>query len=92
MQEQQYSTRLSRHLSGLTSHRVLEIEDNKIIVQRAANNHQKIKFPVSDIASWKIGDFVDLFVIPTGDMSYQARYIGKTPERFVDPSKDVIHY
>ena len=88
----EFDTKLTRHFSGITSHKVLKVENDKIIIRRTINSDKLIDFPISDPGEWREGQFVDMLIIPTGDNSFRAHFKGKTPERFIDRDKDVITY
>lgn len=87
-----YDTKLTRHFSGITSHKVLKVENDKITIRRSANSDKLIDFPISDPGEWKVGDFADFFIIATGSHSYRCDFRGRTPEKFIDRDKDVITY
>ena len=87
-----YDTKLMRYQAGLTSHKILNIEGNALIFKRWNNKDTRIKILVSDPTQWQEGDFVDIFICPTGKTGYRIDFIGRTPENFVNRDLDVITY
>lgn len=82
-------TRDDRRCNGVTSHKILEIKGNKLVLDAGKKFcHGKIEFAVSDVSKYKVGDRLDFivsYVANSGKVSsYQATFLGETPKEFCD--------
>lgn len=87
--KRQRYTKVDRQRGGITSHRILEIRGNNLIIgaPKALSTDEKISVPVSDTSGFKIGDYLDFvfcYTLTDGrTSSYQTRFLGKTPPQFI---------
>ena len=87
--KRQRYTKVDRQRGGITSHRILEIRGNNLIIgaPKALSKDEKISVPVSDTSSFKTGDYLDFqfcYTLTDGKpSSYQTRFLGKTPPQFI---------
>ncbi len=75
-------TTLSRHINSVTTHKILDIIENDLIVQLWPNSDKTDKIKVSAPLEYKKGEFIDLQVIRTNKNSYSVMLIGHTPPQF----------
>ena len=87
--KRQRYTKVDRQRGGITSHRILEIRGNNLIITAPAAiaKDGKISVPVSDTSGFKIGDYLDFqfsYTIHGGRVNnYQMMFCGKTPPQFI---------
>lgn len=68
-----------RNRNGIKAYRILGIEDNHLIFQLWLNSDKQERISVSMPEEYKVGQYIDMQVIPTSKMSHTVKLIGKTP-------------
>lgn len=86
-------TAVDREMKGITSHRVIEVRENSLIIGVPAvlAEDGRISIPMSDTSDIKPGtclDFQFTYTITNGKAnSYQAILLGKTPTGFLSKGR-----
>lgn len=88
LKKQRFSM-LDRQRAGITAHKILKIDGNKvdIAVNPILSQTGSITVPMSDTSSLQVGDYLDFkfsYTAHKGKVSsYQMMLCGTTPEHFV---------
>lgn len=86
-EHRQLSTEL-RHKNNISAHKILNIEDNYLIVHLWCNKCETERISVPTPEEYKTGEYIDLVVLRMSKTSWRVELIGHTPQEFI-PADDV---
>lgn len=81
-ERRQLSTVL-RHKNNVKAHKILDIQDNYLMVRLWRNKCETERILVSIAEEYKIGEYIDLVVLRMSKTNWRVELIGHTPQEFI---------
>ena len=78
--KQEQLTTVSRHRNSIETVKIMDIRGTDLILERF--NGKTERFPVSYLAGYEIGQYLDVVFFNTGKSSHGMKLIGHTPPQF----------
>ncbi len=81
-------TTVARHQNAITTHKILDIKDDQLIIRKNFRNEEICSIPIDITESYEVGEYVDVIIINHSRTCYSTKLIGHTPEKFM-PANNV---
>lgn len=80
--KQEQTTAALRRENAIMVYRVLEVRGSDLIARNSLNKGGAVMLAVSNPDDYRVGDYVDMVIVPTGDNSRRIKLVGHTPPEF----------